>query len=491
MPPQFSIVIPTRNRKETLVSSLQTCLSQTFDDYEIVIHDNSDGDETQVYITHLLETSERAKRLVRYFKNDVSVAMTANFELAVGRSTGNYVIVLGDDDGILPRCLEEVNLLLEITSMKVIKWANALYTWPNISVPGSANYLGFSIERSYRLVNGIECISECLRKIEYVDLPLLYINAAISRETIDEIRRRTGSVFGSRSPDVYSGFAIAYICGQFASTTVPLTIAGLSRSSNGTASLFGGANATPVKDFNALNALSGEQGFSRHPHVPDLGVYPTQVVAECFLTVKERLFPDDNRLDFPRDRILRETAMRVDVAQKANADDLRFCAAGDRELEAVVEDLISNPIPQLAKPRLRPELLGADGTNLHVDAADFGIENIEEAVAFVHHIVWPANAPLRYDLGNSQSHLVAMSDDLIATRQLLIERTNQGLALANDLAQTRDILIERTDLSATLSRELIERTSRLEAALVEQRKLTDQVAELKAQNAMLKSKHWK
>lgn len=486
--PRFSIVIPTRNRVETLAACLKTCLDQTFDDYEIVINDNSDGPETEVYVQQLLASSERAKLLVRYFKNDSAVAISINFERSVAKATGDYLIVLGDDDGMLPRCLQEVQWLIEQTGMKVIKWANALYTWPTVAVAGAANYLGFGLVRSYTIESGIDAILESVRTLEYVNLPMLYINAAVSREVVDQIRKKGGKVFGSRCADVYSGFAVAYFAPRFASSTVPLTIAGLSRSSTGTSHLFAGGNAAPVTDYNSLNA---KLGVVRHPKVPDLPIYPSQVVAESFLDAKDQLFSGDDRLVLSRAHIFEEMAKRADLANPAVIDEFRACAADDPQLSALVEDILSRERSPQPKPRIRPELLGADGANLHLDAADFGIVDVGGAVDFIDKVVWPANAPLRYDLGSYEGQIAELSQDLIATRELLIERTNQGQALANDLAQTREILIERTNLSATLSSELIERTSRLEGAVVEHRKLTDEVAELKAQVAMFKSKRWK
>lgn len=459
MPVQFSIVIPTRNRLETLIPSLQTCLNQSFDDYEIVINDNSIGDDTQAYVAQLLATSARARTLVRYFKNDVSVAMTANFELAVERSTGDYVIVLGDDDGMLPRCLEEVSRLIEQSSMKVIKWANALYTWPKLPVDGAADYLGFNLQRSQKVVLGVDCIAECLRTLEYVDLPLLYINAAISRDILDELREKTGRVFFSRSPDVYSGFAIAYICKEFLSTTVPFTVAGLSPNSNGTSNLFGGGNLAPAEDFNALNT---QQGYAPHPHVPDLQIYPTPVVAECFLTAKQNLFPDDDRLVLDRSRVLRECAARVDLSVPANVEALRIAADGDPGLLAVIEDAVAQNAAPMAKPRLRPALLGSDGVNLHLDASEFGVTDIEEAVNFIHKIIWPANATLRYDLG-----------------------TVRDQAASADLTDMHALLIERTEQSAALSRDLIDRTHRLETALHDLAVRTGELSDANARISML------
>ena len=43
--PRFSVVIPTRDRAETLRVTLATCLDQDFDDYEIGLDADGDSDD--------------------------------------------------------------------------------------------------------------------------------------------------------------------------------------------------------------------------------------------------------------------------------------------------------------------------------------------------------------------------------------------------------------------------------------------------------------
>lgn len=45
--PRFSVVIPTRERADTLRFALQTCLDQDFEDYEIVVCDNCSSPATK------------------------------------------------------------------------------------------------------------------------------------------------------------------------------------------------------------------------------------------------------------------------------------------------------------------------------------------------------------------------------------------------------------------------------------------------------------
>ena len=45
--PRFSVVIPTRERADTLRFALQTCLVQNYKDYEIVVCDNCSSSATK------------------------------------------------------------------------------------------------------------------------------------------------------------------------------------------------------------------------------------------------------------------------------------------------------------------------------------------------------------------------------------------------------------------------------------------------------------
>ena len=48
--PFISIVIPSRDRHETLPFTLQTILQQNFDDYEIIVSDNNSSQQTKIEI---------------------------------------------------------------------------------------------------------------------------------------------------------------------------------------------------------------------------------------------------------------------------------------------------------------------------------------------------------------------------------------------------------------------------------------------------------
>jgi glycosyltransferase involved in cell wall biosynthesis len=104
--PMVSICIPTYNRLDLLKLALDSCFSQTFSNYEIVITDNSDNEETRRYVESLNRPN------IRYFKNKKNIGPVENFALSVSLGAGIFIKPLMDDDVLMPTALEEmVNMM--------------------------------------------------------------------------------------------------------------------------------------------------------------------------------------------------------------------------------------------------------------------------------------------------------------------------------------------------------------------------------------------
>ena len=87
--------------------ALKSCLNQSFQDFEIVITDNSGGDETKDYIAKLNESR------IRYYKNERNLGFTGNFNEVITKSKGEYIKVLMDDDLMEPTTLGDMAEVLD------------------------------------------------------------------------------------------------------------------------------------------------------------------------------------------------------------------------------------------------------------------------------------------------------------------------------------------------------------------------------------------
>lgn len=87
--PLFSIVIPTRDRPALLKILLDSILKQNFDNFEIIIANNSKSNETSV----LLE-SYNNKRIILIKNKDV--AMDKNWNSGIQKARGKYLLLFSD-----------------------------------------------------------------------------------------------------------------------------------------------------------------------------------------------------------------------------------------------------------------------------------------------------------------------------------------------------------------------------------------------------------
>ena len=93
---KFSVLLPTRNRLELLKYALASILQQDESDLEIIISDNNSEEDIAGFIKTLND------RRIKYYRTDSFVSVTENWNNALNKAMGDWVIMLGDDD-----CLNE------------------------------------------------------------------------------------------------------------------------------------------------------------------------------------------------------------------------------------------------------------------------------------------------------------------------------------------------------------------------------------------------
>lgn len=100
--PLVSIVIPTYNPR-FFAMALHSALGQTYEALEVLVCDDSEGDEIEAIVA-AVEGEQRAR--LRYVRNVQRQGFVANVVRAVGLARGELVKVLCDDDRLFPQCVE-------------------------------------------------------------------------------------------------------------------------------------------------------------------------------------------------------------------------------------------------------------------------------------------------------------------------------------------------------------------------------------------------
>ena len=92
---KFSVLLPTRNRIELLKFAVASVIKQDYENWEIIISDNFSEEDIAGYVETLKDPR------IKYFRTPSFVPVTENWNYALDRSSGDYVIMLGDDDCLM------------------------------------------------------------------------------------------------------------------------------------------------------------------------------------------------------------------------------------------------------------------------------------------------------------------------------------------------------------------------------------------------------
>ena len=385
--PRFSVVVPTRERPETLYHTLGSILDQDHDNYEVVVHDNCSSPATREVVDSL------ACDKLKYHRSETSLAMTDSWERGLSFATGEYLIVIGDDDALLPHALKILDGLIREHQARAIRWTRVSYHWPSHPFPTKRNSLKIPLGNTgYRMPS-----REIIKKVANLDLPfytlpMLY-NSVVHRDVVAALKAKCGRVFFSPSPDLASGYAIAYETGSYLSLETPFAIGGTSAKSNGLASsskLQTTEGAAIAEEFMQLNAKAG---IVPHPKLAKLYLLP-QIVADPYYYVQDALFPQDKTLDPDRKRHVRDTVKELKWLRREDAiaglKKLRESLEGDaRLLKWFDREIAPKPLPEPTSifasksPRgyvEREKILGLDPT-------DFGVTDVHGAAQLCEKIL--------------------------------------------------------------------------------------------------------
>lgn len=281
--PEFSVVIPTRNRPQTLQYAIKTCLSQDFEDYEIIVSDNFSTSDTQNVVEKFNDD-----RIV-FVRTKQPLAMSENWDYAISHVRGDYVLLIGDDDGLVFNSLSLLDKIIDSTKENVIRWEWILYYWPDFFIKNVAGKVYIPINEGVTKLNSAEILKKVVNyKLHYKTLPMLY-NSAVHKSVLKDIKTEKNVFFHSQAPDIYSGIVIAKSVEKYLSISTPLNIAGLSKASNGAAQLYTKEKSNVLEDFTNLNEKAG---LSWHPKVPSINVLPA-VIADSYYHAKDNLFPNE------------------------------------------------------------------------------------------------------------------------------------------------------------------------------------------------------
>ena len=120
--PRVSIGMPVYNGGRYLEEALQSVLSQSYEDFDVVISDNASTDDTE----EICRTYARSDERIRYFRLRQNYGIIYNFNNVFRLSTGKYFKWAASDDVCGPDYLLKAVQVLEEDPSVVLVWATAV-----------------------------------------------------------------------------------------------------------------------------------------------------------------------------------------------------------------------------------------------------------------------------------------------------------------------------------------------------------------------------
>ena len=98
--PKISVIVTTYNRAHMVTETIDSILSQTSKDFELIVVDNESIDNTEEVIKSYTD------KRIRYFKHQNNGIIAVNRNYGISKTQGEYIAFCDDDDLWMPEKLE-------------------------------------------------------------------------------------------------------------------------------------------------------------------------------------------------------------------------------------------------------------------------------------------------------------------------------------------------------------------------------------------------
>jgi len=233
MNPLISVLLPTKNRLTYLRYAVESVRRQDYPHWEIVISDNHSEEDILGYAQSLHDPRISCLRTER------PLHVTANWNNALDHCRGDFVIMLGDDDGLTRGYFSAMVALLDRHQQPDLIFTNAyVYAYPGV-IPGRRH--GFLKSDGSPIFRHPEPyllrpdVAHGLAKQSMhftMAYPFNMQYSFVARSLIDELKHR-GAFYQSPYPDYYCTNALFLSAKRILVDPAPRVIIGVSPKSYG------------------------------------------------------------------------------------------------------------------------------------------------------------------------------------------------------------------------------------------------------------------
>jgi hypothetical protein len=309
--PFFSVVIPTFNRSRLVTYAVDSILKQTFEDFEIVVCDNCSMDDTREVVGRLADPR------VRYVRTPEHWVIADSWEFARSQARGRFIVMLSDDDALIPKALEVLAREAERHDADLLFCGVAEYRDETFPGPGRNTVSCPPFSARTRVVAGEEFLRPLFAfRGQFNMHPSAFVFAGALAELV---ANRCGRFFQTNGVEYCAWTLAAALAKRIVYVDAPLSICGRTGASWGSNLNLANPGQDRIEQF--IADVDRQQKYA-----PISNFTMCNLWAEGVLTAKKLLPFELGTFDFDEPEYLRATtrellqrrALGVDVSREMN-----------------------------------------------------------------------------------------------------------------------------------------------------------------------------
>ena len=233
---KYSIIIPAYNGRKYLPACISSVLSQNYSDYELIVSDDYSTDGTAEYIDTLKHPN------IKVLHTPHKMSMTEHWEWVLVQACGEWLIFIGQDDGLQAYFFELADILVKYADRKKIKAITsrgAFYYWPRCDGEFNVQYRAIpKITVCNYKIKTMIALTMCdnFNSSDYFSLPQMYTSSLFHKSLLEQARQKqNGKIFCTHPQDANLAAIGCRLTDYYLYSGVPLGWGGTSPSSAGRA----------------------------------------------------------------------------------------------------------------------------------------------------------------------------------------------------------------------------------------------------------------
>lgn len=253
---KYSIIIPARNGGAYLPTCLKTILEQDYSDYELILSDDHSTDDTKSFLKTLKHPN------LRVVEPPEGLSMTEHWEWALSQASGQWLIFVGQDDGLQSyffRLADQLTDMADRKGLRSIMSNRAYHFWKGCEFIYGDVALNYRAARRFCVRDfRWQTLKVLTGAIEYFELPEMYTTALFHRSLLADAQARQGRVFTAHPQDANLAAIACSLEKKYLHSAIPLGWVGTSPRSAGMAVSATGVEKVGKKDREDLERLKVE-----------------------------------------------------------------------------------------------------------------------------------------------------------------------------------------------------------------------------------------